>query len=58
MPGTEVDGNLLSIDGNSVEFEANIFEVVEFEDFVVVLLEWTDDDLPDRTKNVYAVERD
>ena len=48
----------ITIDGNTVQFDTPIFDQVELNDMVVVLLEWTDEEFPDRTRNVYAVARD
>lgn len=58
MIDTNVNDNLLSIDGNTVRFDTDIFEVEEFDDFAVVLLEWVDNDSSDRTRNVYAIDSD
>lgn len=58
MPAHEVNGDSLTIDGNTLQFDRDIFDTVSFEGFVIVLLQWTDDESPARTRNVYAVDRD
>lgn len=58
MPPIRTDGHELHVDGKTIAFESEIFDTLELEDVVIVLLEWTDTDRPDAHRNVYAVDSD